>query len=81
MKYGESTFDILYLLFAIAAGIFMLLRSRSKTGRMMGLAALILGSGGGLKKVYLRGRGSVLSFFALKMSPAGRPEDLFSLIE
>ncbi len=45
MKYGESTFDILYLLFAIAAGIFMLLRSRSKTGRMMGLAALILGSG------------------------------------
>lgn len=45
MKYGESTFDILYLLFAIAAGVFMLLRSRSKTGRMMGLAALILGSG------------------------------------
>jgi len=45
MKYGESTFDILYLLFAIAAGIFMILRSRSKTGRMMGLAALILGSG------------------------------------
>ena len=45
MKYGESTFDILYLLFAIASGIYMLLRSRSKTGRMMGLAALILGSG------------------------------------
>ena len=45
MKYGESTFDILYLLFAIASGIYMLLRSRSKTGRMMGLSALILGAG------------------------------------
>ena len=45
MKYGESTFDILYLLFAIASGILILRRARGKTERHMGLAALILGCG------------------------------------
>ena len=45
MKYGESTFDILYLVFAIAAGVIMLIRTKDKTGRLMGLAALVLGAG------------------------------------
>ena len=45
MKYGESTFDILYLLFAVIAGIVMLVRARDRAGRLMGAAALILGAG------------------------------------
>lgn len=45
MKYGESTFDILYLLFAIISGIVMLRRASDKEGRLMGLSALILGLG------------------------------------
>ncbi len=45
MKYGESTFDILYLLFAIISGVVILRRARSKTEKLMGLAALILGCG------------------------------------
>lgn len=45
MKYGESTFDILYLLFAIVSGIVILIKAKNKTGRFTGLAALILGAG------------------------------------
>ena len=45
MKYGESTFDILYLVFAVATGILLLRRRKDRAGRMMGLAALILGLG------------------------------------
>ena len=45
MKYGESTFDILYLLFAIITGILILCKARSKTEKLMGWAALILGCG------------------------------------
>ena len=45
MKYGESTFDILYLLFAIVSGCLILRRARNKTEKLMGLAALILGCG------------------------------------
>ena len=45
MKYGESTFDILYLLFAIVCGVLILRRARNRTERLMGLAALILGCG------------------------------------
>lgn len=45
MKYGESSFDILYLLFAIVSGCVILFRSRSKTDKMMGFATLILGCG------------------------------------
>lgn len=45
MKYGESTFDILYLLFAIITGLIILIRKRSKTDTLMGFAALILGLG------------------------------------
>lgn len=45
MKYGESAFDVLYLLFAIASGLVILRRARSKAEKLMGLAALILGCG------------------------------------
>ncbi|MBR3226988.1 MAG: hypothetical protein IKF68_00420 [Erysipelotrichaceae bacterium] len=45
MKYGESTFDILYLLFAIGSGIFILRKAEDKRERHMGYAALVLGCG------------------------------------
>ena len=45
MKYGESTFDILYLLFAVTSGIVILAKARDRAGRLMGLSALILGAG------------------------------------
>lgn len=45
MKYGESTFDILYLIFAIVSGVLLLCKARNRNERMMGLAALILGCG------------------------------------
>ena len=45
MKYGESTFDILYLLFAIISGILLLIKAKNKSGKLMGIAALVLGCG------------------------------------
>jgi len=45
MKYGESTFDILYLLFAILTGIIILIRHRDRKDVLMGTAALMLGIG------------------------------------
>ena len=45
MKYGESAFDIVYLLFAITAGILILWRNRDRIGKWMGFAVLILGCG------------------------------------
>ena len=45
MKYGESTFDILYLLFAIITGIVILIKLRNKNDVLMGTAALVLGLG------------------------------------
>ena len=45
MRYGESAFDILYLLFAITGGCLILIKARSKTEKQMGCAALILGCG------------------------------------
>ncbi|MDO5325860.1 MAG: hypothetical protein Q4G00_03955 [Clostridia bacterium] len=45
MKYGESTFDVLYLLFAIISGVIILRRARNNTEKAMGWAALILGCG------------------------------------
>ena len=45
MKYGESFFDILYLVFAIVLGIRMLQTRKSNVGRLMGWAVLILGCG------------------------------------
>ena len=43
MRYGESAFDILYLLFAIASGCLILIKARSRTEKQMSYAALILG--------------------------------------
>ena len=45
MKYGESVFDIGYLLLALFCGVAILRRARNKTEKTMGLAALILGAG------------------------------------
>lgn len=45
MKYGESSFDILYLIFAIVLGLAMLRRRKSAAGRLMGWATVILGCG------------------------------------
>ncbi len=45
MKYGESVFDILYLLTALTAGIWLLLRRRNRAVCLMGWAVLILGAG------------------------------------
>lgn len=45
MKYGESAFDLVYLAFAVAFGIWILHRRRDAVGRLMGAAVLILGCG------------------------------------
>ena len=45
MKYGESVFDICYLLLAIVCGSRICLKARSGTEKMMGLSVLILGAG------------------------------------
>lgn len=45
MKYGESLFDILYLLFAVFSGIFILRKAGTQNERRMGTAALVLGCG------------------------------------
>ncbi len=45
MKYGESSFDILYLLFAIISGCIILKRANRKVEKYMGIAALVLGCG------------------------------------
>ena len=45
MKYGESAFDILYLLTALTAGIWLLRRRKDRGVWLMGWAVLILGAG------------------------------------
>ena len=45
MKYGESTFDIIYLLFAIISGIVILAKRRNAIENLMGCAAFILAIG------------------------------------
>ena len=45
MKYRESAFDILYLIFAVTSGCLMLRKAGDRTEKLMGLAALILGCG------------------------------------
>ena len=45
MKYGESTFDVLYLVFAVLTGIVILLRRKNRNDVLMGTAALVLGIG------------------------------------
>lgn len=45
MRYGESTFDILYLIFTVVMGILILSKRKDAIGRLMGSATLILGFG------------------------------------
>ena len=45
MKYGESTFDILYLLFAVISGCIILRRAGNRACKLMGTAAVVLGAG------------------------------------
>ncbi|MBQ6380985.1 MAG: hypothetical protein IJJ41_05275 [Clostridia bacterium] len=45
MKYGESFFDIAYLVIAIGIGIFLLAKASGKLQKLMGAAALVLGCG------------------------------------
>ena len=45
MKYGESAFDIIYLLFAVIIGILILKRRQGRAGVLMGSAILVLGIG------------------------------------
>ena len=45
MKYGESLFDIFYLVYAIMTGVIILRKRGDLTGKLMGSAVLILGFG------------------------------------
>jgi len=45
MKYGESTFDIFYLVTTILVGLWILKNHHDRKEKMMGLAVLILGCG------------------------------------
>lgn len=45
MKYGESSFDILYLLIALFIGIKILSKGNNKLSKLMGYSVLILGFG------------------------------------
>ena len=45
MKYGETIFDILYLLTAILIGLIILIKHKNKKELLIGLAILILGVG------------------------------------
>ena len=45
MKYGESAFDIIYLLFGLICGIYILMNRRNKAGMLMGIAVLVLAGG------------------------------------
>ena len=45
MKYGESAFDIIYLLYAIIFGVTILRKSKNVAGKYMGIATVILGIG------------------------------------
>ncbi|MBP5618583.1 MAG: hypothetical protein J6X61_05515 [Clostridia bacterium] len=45
MKYGESVFDVAYLLFAVILGVLILCKRRDAVGKLAGSAVLILGLG------------------------------------
>ena len=45
MKYGESFFDIAYLIIAIGIGIYIFAKASGKLQKLMGAAALVLGCG------------------------------------
>jgi len=43
--YGETIFDIAYLLIAVVVGIYILIKSKDKQGKLMGFSVLVLGCG------------------------------------
>lgn len=45
MKWGESSFDIAYLVIAVFLGVFMISKSKNKLGKIMGITTLVLGCG------------------------------------
>ena len=45
MKWGESSFDIAYLIIVVVLGIVMISKSKNKLGKMMGITTLVLGCG------------------------------------
>ena len=45
MQYAESVFCILYLVFAVSSGVYILLKDRNAAEKRMGMAALVLGCG------------------------------------
>ena len=45
MKYGESSFDILYLLFAITFGLYLIIKRKDKVALIFGIMTLTLGVG------------------------------------
>lgn len=45
MKYGESIFDLCYLLFAFCVGMILLKKSHLRAGHLMGFSALLLCGG------------------------------------
>lgn len=44
-EYGETVFDIAYLILAITVGILILIRSKNNKHHLMGIACLVLGCG------------------------------------
>ena len=65
MKYEESTFNVLHLLFVIVSGVPILHRAKTKTEMQMGLAALFLGFGDAFRLVP-----RVLNYFEAGFDPA-----------
>lgn len=45
MKYGESVFDVLYLILTVTVGVIILIKARNGNEKLMGAAAVILGCG------------------------------------
>lgn len=43
--YGEAVFDVCYLVIALVVGIYILVKSKNRLGRLMGIAILVLGCG------------------------------------
>lgn len=45
MKYGESVFDVLYLILTVTVGVIILIKARNGNEKLMGAAAVVLGCG------------------------------------
>ncbi len=45
MEYGESSFDILYLGFALFFGVFLIIKHKNKVALLFGIMTLLLGAG------------------------------------